>query len=564
MQAKWIEPAPCDAVASRRIATGLGMPPALAEVMARRGLETGEDGALFLDPKLGALTAPERIGGVPEAVEVLDSALRLKRRIVLYGDYDVDGVASLALLSRVLAALGGSPACFLPLRADEGYGLGAAGVERCCREHDPEVLIAVDCGTNSVREIAGLVDRGIRVVVLDHHEPTSGPPAGAVVVNPKLDGGPWDYLCGAGVVFKVVHALLKHSPHPSLDLREYLDLVAVATVADMVPLVAENRILVRHGLAQLTRSRWPGLRALMESASVHGTPRGSDIGFRIGPRINASGRLGTALDSLRLLLTDDPLEAGRIATRLELQNRQRQAVERSVSGQAEQWINQNHDPARHASIVAGARDWHQGVLGIVAARMMRRHHRPTLVVGFDGNGLGRGSGRSVEGFSLVDALERCAGLLEAYGGHELAAGLSIREDRFEEFRAAFERVARQSASDESLFVPRLHLDAELTLGAIDDRFLDAQDRMEPFGSGNSQPVFFARGLTPSGTPRILKEKHYRFEFSGRRHALPAIYFNGAELPLPRPPWDLAFRVERNTYQGRDEPQIHVVSIRSAA
>ncbi len=560
----WIEPGPCDRTVSRRLATGLGVPPPLAEVMVRRGLGSGEDAARFLDPKLGTLAAPELVGGVADAVKELDAALRLKRRVVLYGDYDVDGVASLALLSRILTAMGGNPACFLPSRVDEGYGLGAAGVERCCREQAPEVLVAVDCGTNSVREIAGLVERGIRVLVLDHHEPTSGPPAGAVVVNPKLDRGPWDYLCGAGVVFKVVHALLKHSPHPSLDLREYLDLVAVATVADMVPLVGENRILVRHGLAQLTRSRWPGLRALMESASVRGTPRGSDIGFRIGPRINASGRLGTALDSLRLLLTDDPPEAGRIASRLELQNRQRQAVERSVAGEAEQWISQNHDPARDASIVAGARDWHQGVLGIVAARVMRRHHRPTLVVGFDGDGLGRGSGRSAGGFSLVDALDRCAGLLEAYGGHELAAGLSIREDRFEEFRDAFERVARQFAPDESLFVPRLHLDAEIALELVDNRFLDAQDRMEPFGNGNAQPVFLARSLTPSGAPRVLKDKHLRFEFSSGRHALPAIFFNGTEHPLPRPPWDLALRIERNTYRGRDEPQIHVVSIRSTA
>lgn len=563
MQARWIEPDPLDAPSARHLGSELGLPAPLASVLMRRGFVTDQDAAIYLDPKLKSLSAPEQIPGVPAAVRVLDEALRSKKRIVLYGDYDVDGVTSLALLSRILREMGGDPACFLPSRSEEGYGLSAAGVARCWEEHHPEVLVAVDCGTNSVTEIAMLAQRGVEVVVLDHHESTGTSPS-ATVVNPKIGDTPWHYLCGAGVVFKVAHALLKHAPHPTLDLRDYLDLVALATVADLVPLVEENRIFVHRGLMQLPRSRWPGLRALMDVACVAGPPKGADIGFRLGPRINASGRLGTARDSLELLLTDDPQIARAAAGRLERQNRERQSVERSVVEDAEKWVQDNFDPEHHASIVAGARDWHQGVLGIVAARVMRRHHRPTLVVGFTDDGMGRGSGRSVEGFSLVDALAECGDFLEAFGGHDLAAGLSIREDRFPEFRDQFERVAQRCTTGEEILVPRLHLDAELGLEQIDRNFLDAQDRMEPFGNGNRQPVFFARAIAPASEPRILKEKHFRFDFQMGSGTVSAIFFHGAESPLPRPPWDLAFRVERNTFQGRDEPQIHVVAIRSAA
>ncbi len=561
MECKWIEPAPGDLTGVRRIARELKIPEALAGVLSRRGWVDPESALAHFDPKLRELSAPELLEGVSEAVERIDRALRGNQRIALYGDYDVDGVTSLAFLSRILRSSGGKVDCFLPSRSEEGYGLSPAGVERCCEEFHPELVIAIDCGTNSVRETAMFRERGIDVVILDHHEPSGERPA-AILVNPKASGSHLRYLCSAGVVFKIVHALLKKSPNPEIDLRDYLDLVAMATVADMVPLTGENRILVRRGLLQLPKTRWVGLQALMAGADVGPRPRGSDIGFRLGPRINASGRLGTALESLRLLTTDDSREACVLAASLDRQNRERQSVEREVATEAEEWVAQRFDIERDASIVAGSRSWHQGVLGIVASRLMRRYHRPTVVVGFGEDGMGKGSGRSVEGFSLVEALTNCSALLEKFGGHELAAGLSIHEDRFEAFRTEFEKYAR-SASNAEMLTPHLRLDADIRLSEIDESFLDAQDRLEPFGNGNSQPVFLARAIGPTGTPRILKEKHYRLEFAENRNRLAAIFFNGAENPLPRAPWDVALRVERNTYQGRDEPQIHVVAIRSA-
>lgn len=558
MQSLWIAPRPADSARVYAIAGGCGLPPQLAAVLVRRGISTPEEAAVFLEPVLKGLRPPEELPGVSLAVAAIDRALRENRKIVLYGDYDVDGVASLALLARVLLHLGARVSCFLPTRAEEGYGLSAAGVERCYEEHSPELLVAVDCGTNSISEVGWLVDRGVGVVILDHHEPSGERPP-AVLVNPKASGEDLRYLCSAGVVFKVVHGLLKHSPCPGIDLREYLDLVALATVADVVPLVGENRVLVRRGLAQIPRSRWPGLRALAAVASVGNTVRGADVGFRLGPRINASGRLGSATDSLRLLLTDDPREAEALAAALEMRNRERQNVERAVSVEAETWLEKNFDADRHRSVVAGSRDWHPGVLGIVAARMLRRHHLPSIIVGFGDDGLGKGSCRSVEGFSLVDALGRCSRLLEQFGGHEMAAGLSIREERFPDFRKAFDEVAR--SVPEGTFSPRLSLDARLDPADITRDFLDAQERLEPFGNANSQPVFLAKGATPAAAPRVLKEKHLRLEFAVGRSRIGAIFFNGAEEELPRPPWDVAYRLERNTYGGRDEPQMQIVALR---
>jgi single-stranded-DNA-specific exonuclease len=351
-------------------------------------------------------------------------------------------------------------------------------------------------------------------------------------------------------------------PLPGFDLREMLDLVALATICDLVPLVGENRILVRAGLEQMTRSRWPGIAALLRVSSVMPPVRASDIGFRLGPRINAAGRLGTAQAALQLLLTNDPAEATRLAASLDAQNRERQAVERQVAIEVERWVESNFDATQHATIVAGSRDWHQGVLGIVASRVMRRHHRPTLVVGFDESGHGKGSGRSIEGLSLVDALRRCEAHLGNFGGHEMAAGLNVHEEAFDAFREAFEVATRALVTDEML-VPRLHLDAEVSLDGFGEDLLEAQRLLEPFGNGNRQPMLFVRGVRPAAEPRVLKEKHLRLSFAAGR-PLNAIFFNGAEQPLPRPPWDVAFHLERNEYNGRVEAQMQVVAIRSAA
>ncbi len=562
MQRRWIFPSSDGDIAVDRLSRELRVPDFLARVLIRNGLGDLDAAAGFIEPRLARLEDPFLLPEMEQAVSRIRRAIETGEGIVLYGDYDVDGVASLALLQRILTAFRARVSCFLPLRAEEGYGLSPSGVERCFEEYSPELLVAVDCGTNSAREVATIRKRGADVIVLDHHEASGERPDCSALVNPKANGR-FPYLCSAGVAFKVAHALLKRWPNPNVDLKDYLDIVALATLADLVPLVGENRILVHRGLQQMARTRWPGLVALMTISNVRPPLRGSDIGFRLGPRINASGRLGTALESLRLLLCDDIREATQVAESLDRQNRARQSVERELIQEVEQWVEEYYDAGSHTSIVAGRRQWHHGVLGIVAAHIMRRHHRPTLLVGFDEGGLGKGSGRSIEGLSLVEALRQCACHLEKFGGHEMAAGVTIQQDRFEDFRRAFEISTRERVNDEIL-TPKLRLDAELPMEDISLSLLEMQELLEPYGMGNSQPVFAARMVTPTATPRVLKEKHLRLDFRAGRRFLQAIYFRGAEEALPRPPWDVAFTIERNEFNGRVGTQMQIVAIRPAA
>ncbi|HEX8295618.1 MAG TPA: single-stranded-DNA-specific exonuclease RecJ [Chthoniobacteraceae bacterium] len=559
MPLRWIFPDAVDADQVRRLIQELRVSPFASELLVRRGFAAPEDAERFLNPRLKSLADPFLLPQMSAAVERILTALDRGERIVLYGDYDVDGVTSLALLTRVLRAFGAEPECFLPSRAEEGYGLSAEGVARCVSEHAPRLLIAVDCGTSSAAEIASLQAQGVDVIVIDHHEGKETLPQCCALVNPKL-GDDWQYLCSVGLVFKVAHALLKRRPLAGFDLREYLDLVALGTVADLVPLREENRILVRRGLEQLGKTKWVGLRALIEVSGLSAPFDCGNIGFGLGPRLNAAGRLGTARDALELLLTEDPARARILANSLEVQNRDRRSVEDRVVLEAEEQLAEWFDPARDSAIVVGASGWHPGVVGIVASRLQKRHYRPALVIGFGEDGVGKGSGRSIAGLCLVTALAQCGGFLEKHGGHEMAAGLTIHESRFAEFREAFRACAREHLTAEQL-QPQLHLDAEIQLEEIDFALLQQHEALQPFGMTCPQPVFAARGVTPASEPRVLKEKHLSLILrqGGEQHR--AMWFGAALEELPRPPWDVAFTIERNEWQGTVSAQIRLKAIR---
>ncbi len=563
----------------RALSRELSIAPFLAALLCQRGFRDAAAANDFLKPMLKKLSDPFLLPNMREAVERILAAVDRKERIVLYGDYDVDGVTSLALFTRLLRAFGADPGTFLPQRMDEGYGLSAEGIARCIETSRPQLLVALDCGTSSVREIASLRAQGVDVLVFDHHE-IKGALPDCTLVNPKLDGNrmeppatdtqslsairnphsAFDNLCTVGIVFKACHALLKTRPVAGLDLREYLDIVALGTVADIVPLIGENRLLVQKGLQQMERTRWVGLRALMDIAAVRAPIRPGDVGFRLGPRLNAAGRLGTAEDALRLMLTEDLSEARALAVSLDRQNQERQLVEQRILRAAEAMVASSFDPARDAAIVLGETGWHPGVLGIIASRISKSYHRPTFVIGFDEAGLGKGSGRSIEGLSLVRALGYCGALLEKFGGHEMAAGLTIRQDRFPEFQRAFLDCARRLLADEDL-QPRLRLDCEVELAELDFDFLEHHDLLQPFGIGNPQPVFFARGVSLAAEPRVMKEKHLSLRLRQNGGECAAVFFNAMANELPRQPWDVAFRIERNEYRERVSVQVQVVAVR---
>src|SRR5437588_3279552 len=330
------------------------------------------------------------------AVTRIFAALDRGERIVLFGDYDVDGVTSLALLAETLSADGAIPDLFLPLRMEEGYGLSRESVERCVEQYHPQLLVALDCGTSSAAEIVDLRKRGVDVIVLDHHEPKSALPECVAIVNPKIDpASSFHYLCSVGIVFKLCHALLKTRPI-DFDLKARLDLVALGTVADIVPLRDENRTLVQRGAIEIARTKRPGLKKLIEVSGVKPPIFTEDIGYRLGPRLNAAGRLSTAEKSLRLLLTQDEAEAAELAEFLDKQNRERQDVEKKIFAAAAEKIAKEFDPSRHATIVVYERGWHPGVVGIVASRIAHKFHRPALVHGLHESGVVNGSRRNIE------------------------------------------------------------------------------------------------------------------------------------------------------------------------
>jgi single-stranded-DNA-specific exonuclease len=535
----------------------------IARLLMRKGFASTADVENFLRPRLKSLSDPFLLPNMEAAVARILAALDRQERIAIFGDYDVDGVTSLALLAEILGAYGGAPELFLPLRLEEGYGLSRESVDRCIEQHHPQLLIAVDCGTSSVVEIADLAEHGVDVIVLDHHEPKSDLPDCVAIVNPKIDPQPpFHYLCSAGIVFKLCHALLKRRPI-EFDLKSKLDLVALGTVADIVPLEGENRTFVQRGAIEIARSTRPGLKRLIAVSGVRPPISPEHIGFRLGPRLNASGRLSNAQRSLQLLLTRDEAEAASLADFLDIQNRERQEIEKQVFLAAEEQIGRDFDPMRDAAIVVAANGWHPGVLGIVASRISRKYHRPTIVIGFEGNSTGKGSGRSIEGLNLVEALNRCSGSLQKYGGHEMAAGLTIREGDIGDFSEAFRGAARELLSDEDL-QPCLRLDHELMFADLNGDFLQWHEMLQPFGNGNPAPLFFAREVEPVAPSRVVNDKHRILRLRQGNYYRRAVYFDSADVQLPPTPWDIAFRIRADEYEGETVLGMQIQAVRQAA
>lgn len=537
-------------------------PPILEHLIRQRGLPEGVDLEGYLHPKLKDLADPFLIPDMKLAVDRILLAVDRKETVCIYGDYDVDGVSSITLMRKILLAYGLEPRHFIPKRGPEGYGLSTAALERCMTEGpQPDLMITVDCGTVSIAEVTALRAQGIDVLIVDHHEPGPGArPDCCALVNPKC-GTAFTYLCAAGVVFKLGHALLK-TRQTSLDLKELIDLVAVATISDIVPMVGENRLLVRHGLKHLPQTMNPGLRALQDVTGMNGSATSMDVGFRIGPRLNAAGRMDAPEDALEILTTDCLRVARELAQKLDAYNKQRQTHEGKIRAEAVDMLTRSFDSERDPVIVLGSRDWHPGVVGIVASRLMRQYHKPTFIIAIDENGIGKGSGRGIDGLSLVEAIRACQGDLIAGGGHAMAAGISLEENKLDDFRTHFAAYVTANTSEDQR-QPKLTYDAEITFDQLSLDFLSSYDLLQPFGSGNPQPVFISRNVELSRSPLHMKNHHLRFMLRQGYHEQDAVYFGGGEHPLPDPPWDIAFTIDRNTFRGRTTLQLIIQDVRSA-
>lgn len=572
MRHRWLlAPAQPDCV--QAIADGLDVSPLLAQCLINRGQTNVEDAAMFLAPRLRRLADPERLPHMRAAVERLCLALDRAEQVVIFGDYDVDGVTSTALLTEVLQALGWRVSSYLPHRLDEGYGLTLDAVDHSLEGCPAQLLLAVDCGSTTCDTIAQLKTRGIDVIVLDHHQTSNPPPQAVALVNPQLaPAGPNSFheLCSVGLAFKLAHALVKRGRELAwprarqFDLRSVLDLVALGTIADMVPLTGENRPLVASGLARLNALERPGLAALKQVAQIVGPIGSYEVGFQIAPRLNAAGRLENATAALDLLLARDPDAAQSAARSLDTRNRERQQIERGIAQEVVAAVRARFRPEIDFVIVEGNPGWHVGVVGIVASRVMHEFYRPTLILGGDGDAW-RGSGRSIEGFDLAAALRACDDLLLRHGGHAMAAGLTLRPENLPALRGRLNQLARQAIDPDHL-LPPLRLDSVLSLAELTLQRLDELQRLEPRGCGNPPIQILVPSVACRRPPLRMgrQQQHLKLWVTDGNATHEVVWWGGADQPWPEGAFDLACAPQINAFDGRRTVQLRLIDWRPAA
>ena len=493
-----------------RLTREAGLSPVIARLLAARGITTAKQAQQFLAPSISHLHSPYLMAGLRAAVHRLQAAIERQETIFIYGDYDVDGTTAIVILKTALELCGGKVEYHVPHRIREGYGMRDEVIEQAAAA-GVRLIISVDTGIRAFAAAEAAARCGVDLIVTDHHLPqTQGVPKALAVVNPNQAGCeyPCKSLCGAGVAFKIAQALLEATGRDRL-LPSFLKIVAIATIADAVPLVGENRVFAKLGLEGLRNPRNPGLRALLSACQLDGSRplSAGDIGFRVAPRLNAAGRMDVAERVIALFTEKDEARAAEMALRLSELNGDRQLEEQRILDEIYRQIDSTSEWKGAYSLVVSGENWHRGVIGICATRVVERYRRPTLVFSCE-NGEAHGSGRSIPAFHLLDALESCPELFTRYGGHAHAVGCALPVERLPEFRARLEAYARQRLVPED-FIPVLEYDEEIALDAVDQRFWQALVELEPFGSGNPTPVFVARDARVVQPPRIMKEKHLK-------------------------------------------------------
>ncbi len=551
-----------------RLMSETGLPDKVVKILINRSLVTAADIDAFLNPKLSDLIDPFEMTGMREGIDRLMQAFFDKERIVIYGDYDVDGITATALLYMVFNKLGAQVDFYLPNRLVEGYGLSKKGIDEA-KAKGASLIVTVDTGITAVEQVDYAAGIGIDVVVTDHHEPGIKIPKAKAIINPKQVGCNYaSELSGVGVAFKLAQALYQSLNQDERELEEHLDLVSLGTAADIVPLVGENRILTKFGIKQISRTTKPGLKSLTFVSGLLGKEISTgQVVFILAPRINALGRLGDARQAIRLLSTRDERVAAEIARKLDSENRRRKAIDEMTLKQAlvqmERIVNLDDDRA----IVLAEEGWHAGVIGIVASRLVERYHLPTVMISVDESGEGKGSARSIPGFHLCEALKECEHLLIRYGGHKYAAGLSIMKDNIPEFRKKFVEVSNRLLSDEDI-TPKLHIDSQIELTDIDDTFMQALESFSPFGPQNMRPLFITRNCEVVGQPYTVGNNHLKMRIRKGDATFDVIGFGFGDMTRVISSMgclvDVVYVVEYNTYNDITRKQIRLKDIRLTA
>lgn len=563
---RWLE-AEADPASVHALTDHLGWPEPLARALVRRGVTRVDQADAWLHPRLSAFPDPADMSGMLPGAERIWQAILNQETIVVYGDYDVDGITSTALMVRVLKELGADVHSFLPHRVEDGYGLSMDPVRHCIDTLGAQLIVTVDCGTGSQLEIEAAGEAGVDVIVSDHHTPTGEPAQPLALINPRTtDLTEWHVLAGVGVAFMLCFALIqtgrrqKQASALRVDLKYFLDLVAVGTVADIVPLQGMNRAFVRSGLKQLASSRVLGLQALLKVAKIEPPLEAQHIGFGLGPRLNAAGRLGTAETALQLLLTEDAAEAFTLAESLHAANAERRKVEKMILEAAELFLAESAEEMPWI-LVADGEGWHPGVIGIVASRLVRSRHRPSVVIAIDENGVGKGSCRSIEALNIVRVLEACKEELIKFGGHHMAAGFEIAADRIPCFRRRLNEEAGRVLQTGDLD-PVLTHDGEMELGRVDLDLMKTLDLMRPFGAENPEPSWLYRDVQVLSS-RVVGGSHLKLQVGTGARSWSAIAFGLGELHELEGRIDFVGTPFVNRFRGRESVEFRIRELQNS-
>ena len=551
----------------------LGVSPILSALILQRGYTDPLRAKMFLSPKLANLDDPFRLKNLRKAVLRIIEAIEKRQNILVFGDYDVDGITSTTLLVSILRLFGLNPSYFVPRRMEEGYGLSEAALERALSSGKTDLLIALDCGTNAEEAVNYIHSRGIDLIVVDHHQAKDATAQNHILINPHVfdfEGAPWRQLCTVGLVFKLAHGLIKEMRNRSdkrsweINLKDYLDLVALGTVADLVPLVDENRILARNGIKRLKSTRRTGIQALIQASGIalgdDITP--VDISFKLGPRINASGRVADASLPLEMMLGDDFTTCYRAACELNDINKERQDIERGVLEDAMKQVEENGYDSDPCVVVFDPR-WHPGVVGIIAGKLSREFHRPVIVFGEEDSGFIKGSGRSVHGIDLVACLAECADMLGSWGGHPMAVGVSVKSGGVDEFRRRINAAIIKKYGKDIDFSPKVNISLTLDLSDVGIELLNELEILHPFGEGNREPIFALKSVKLHKAPEVFGGVNFRFQIplcdNGWINAV--AWRMAGRVPPADKSIDIAVKLGWNRWNRRKTPQATLVDWR---
>lgn len=562
MEKRWVIKPKSDETIVSELSKALNIDKVLANLLVQRGVTSFEEAKKFFRPSLDDLHDPFLMKDMDKAVLRLEKAIRTNEKILVYGDYDVDGTTAVSLVYSFLKEFHPSVDYYIPDRYAEGYGISFTGID-FAKENGFTLIIALDCGIKAIDKVDYAAERGIDFIICDHHRPGETLPNAAAVLDPKrIDCNyPFDELCGCGVGFKLVQAYSQRNNIPFSELEQYLDLCAISIASDLVPIVGENRILCYYGLKQINKAPRKGIKAILELANIKKEVTINELVFTIGPRINAAGRLETGRNAVALLISDNHDIAAENGKNINITNTERRSIDVTITQHALSMIEGNLELTTRKSTVLFCPDWHKGVVGIVASRMIEKYYRPTIIL-TESNGKATGSARSVKDFDVYDAIEACSDLLEQFGGHKYAAGLTLKLENLAAFQQKFEEVVSSTIQDHML-IPEIEIDEEIELCDITPKFFRILNQFSPFGPGNMAPVFMTKNLVDKGAVRIVGNNHLKMDIhcaDNEEICFSSIAFSQAkhfDHVLRKKPFSACFAIEENVFNGSVSLQLNV-------